>query len=84
MPELLSVAVTVKLKVPPAVGVPDNMPLDPSVKPVGKAPEVTAYPYGAMPPEAVTVLLYAVPTLAAGRLPGLREMVGALTVNVYT
>jgi shikimate kinase len=37
-----SVTVTVKLKVPDAVGVPDNTPAELSVIPVGSAPDVTA------------------------------------------
>lgn len=37
-----SVTVTVKLKVPDAVGVPDSTPPELSVSPVGRAPEVRA------------------------------------------
>ena len=49
---LLSVLVMVKLKLPPAVGVPDSAPADDSVMPTGSAPAVTAYVYGAVPPLA--------------------------------
>jgi len=42
VPPLLSVAVTVKVKVPPAVGVPARLPLLASVMPAGRLPEVTA------------------------------------------
>lgn len=38
-PVLLSVAVTVKLNVPPAVGVPESVPLLASEMPAGSAPE---------------------------------------------
>lgn len=50
---LLSVAVTVKLKVPVTVGVPDTVPVeeaDDKLRPVGKLPLVTAYVIGAVPP----------------------------------
>ena len=49
-----SVAVTVKLKVPAAVGVPASDPPGASGTPVGVAPDVTAKEYGDVPPEAVT------------------------------
>ena len=39
---LLSVAVIVKLKAPPAVGVPESVPPGDSVRPAGNAPTVTA------------------------------------------
>ena len=48
-----SVAVTVKLKVPVAVGVPDKTPAPLSDNPAGGAPAVTAKAYGAVPPVAV-------------------------------
>ena len=51
---LESVAVTVKLKVPPAVGVPASTPPGLSVTPAGRLPAVTAKVYGATPPLAVT------------------------------
>ena len=38
--------------------------------PVGKLPRVTAYVYGAVPPDAVTLWLYARPCVVAGRLGG--------------
>lgn len=46
----LSVAVTVKLNVPPSVGVPVNAPLVASDKPVGSAPDVTANVATPVPP----------------------------------
>ena len=42
VPVELSVAVTVKLNVPPAVGVPESAPELLSVNPAGSAPAVTA------------------------------------------
>ena len=42
VPVELSVAVAVKLKAPPAVGVPDSTPELLSVNPAGNAPVVTA------------------------------------------
>ena len=42
VPVELSVAVTVKLNVPPAVGVPDSTPELLSVNPAGNPPVVTA------------------------------------------
>ena len=42
VPVELSVAVTVKLKLPPAVGVPVITPPDDSVRPFGSEPAVTA------------------------------------------
>ena len=56
MPVELSVAVTVKLNVPAAVGVPDRTPAEVSVSPVGMAPTVTANVYGDVPPDAVIVV----------------------------
>ena len=54
---LLSVAVRVKLKVPPAVGVPESAPAVDSVRPAGRLPEVTAKLYAPVPPLAVTAWL---------------------------
>ena len=48
----LSVAVTVKANEPAAVGVPDSVPSAASVRPPGKAPEVTAQVNGGEPPLA--------------------------------
>src|ERR1043165_1848467 len=50
---LLSVAVTVKVNVPGAVGVPGIVPLEASERPVGNVPPMTANVYGAWPPEAM-------------------------------
>ena len=48
-----SVTVTVKLKFPEAVGVPESNPVDDKVSPAGKAPTVSAKVYGSVPPLAV-------------------------------
>src|SRR5256885_422176 len=52
---LASVAVTVKLKVPPAVGVPDIAPPGDKLNPEGNAPALTVKVYGDAPPLAVIV-----------------------------
>jgi hypothetical protein len=54
---LLSVAVTVKVKLPAVVGVPDKTPPLDRDRPGGREPLVTAKVYGAVPPEAVNVWL---------------------------
>ena len=50
---LASVAVTVKTKVPVAVGVPLIVPFAARERFVGNVPPVTANVYGPVPPEAV-------------------------------
>jgi hypothetical protein len=62
VPAVLSVAVTVIGNEPATVGVPVSAPLGASVRPAGSVPVVTAKVYGAVPPEAVIVVLYATPT----------------------
>jgi hypothetical protein len=53
-----SFAVTVKLKVPLAVGVPERMPVaDARVRPAGRLPEVTDQVYAGTPPVALNELL---------------------------
>jgi hypothetical protein len=51
-----SVTVTVKLKVPNAVGVPESTPAELIITPVGSAPDVIAHMYGAVPFEAFRVV----------------------------
>ncbi|CAJ0822896.1 hypothetical protein LMG18101_05256 [Ralstonia flaminis] len=80
---LLSVALSVKLNVPPAVGVPDSVPVELSVKPTGRAPAVTAYVYGPLPPLALTAWLYAVAIAGLGSVAGATAMVGTDTVSAY-
>jgi hypothetical protein len=65
-----SVTVTVKAYVPAVVGVPEISPLVLKNRPAGKLPPVTKNWYGAVPPKAVKVALYAVETVPDGRLAG--------------
>ena len=66
-----SVTVMVNEYVLAVVGVPEITPVDAANdKPVGSEPAVIVYVYGATPPLAVTVWLYAVPTVAAGKEDG--------------
>ncbi|MCW0415677.1 hypothetical protein NB689_001431 [Xanthomonas sacchari] len=53
----LSVADTVKLKLPLPLGVPVSTPAELSSMPTGNVPVVIAKPYGAVPPLAVKVWL---------------------------
>src|SRR4029077_3791396 len=77
---LLSVAGVVKLKVPNVVGVPVMAPVAGlSDSPAGSTPLDTANVYGPVPPEAVIVWLYAVPTTPLGSVAGLTVMVGQTT-----
>ena len=57
--DALSVALTVKLDVPAAVGVPCSNPPGLSVRPPGKVPLVTVQENGAIPPVAWSCWLYA-------------------------
>ena len=67
---LVSVAVTVKLNVPVAVGVPLIVPFEASDRPVGNVPPVTAKVNDPLPPVAVTLWpVYAVPIAPAGNEP---------------
>jgi len=60
---LLSVAVIVNDELPWVVGVPESTPESESDNPAGSVPDVTANVTGAVPPVAVTVWLYADPTV---------------------
>ena len=63
---VLSVALTVKLYVPEAVGVPEIvLPL--SVRPVGSEPAEMDHVYGLVPPLAASVCEYAVLVVPLGR-----------------
>src|ERR1700733_2210391 len=63
-----SVACTVNVEVPAVVGVPEMVPSLASDSPAGSDPEVTDQLYGLVPPEADRSWLYALPTVASGRL----------------
>src|SRR5579871_156474 len=62
----------VKLKVPPAVGVPLITPEEAfRANPGGNPPPVSVQEYGPAPPEAESVNEYAVPAVAPGSAAGL-------------
>jgi hypothetical protein len=61
-----SVTLAVKLKEPDAVGVPEIVPAEDSVRPPGKAPALMLQLYGVVPPLAASVVVYAVPTCPEG------------------
>jgi hypothetical protein len=77
-----SVAVTLKLKLPAAVVVPLNTPAGESESPVGNAPDVTVKAYGVVPPDAINVVLYAVPTTELAIVAGVIAMVTATKFRV--
>lgn len=55
-----SVALTVKLEVPAAVGVPETAPVDAfKERPDGRVPDETLHAYGVLPPVAATLCEYA-------------------------
>jgi hypothetical protein len=73
---VLSVAVTVKLNVPAAVGVPVKPPPLAKFNPLGKLPVVLAKVYGAVPPVAVRVCEYGVPAKPFTKLAGFTVIAG--------
>jgi hypothetical protein len=72
-------ALTVKLDVPTVVGVPEITPLSARLKPVGNASLSTLHVMGAVP-VAVSVCLYAVPTVPSGNVAVV--IVGATAVAI--
>jgi hypothetical protein len=58
-----SVTCTVKLDCPALVGVPLMIPFLLKIRPAGNDPDRTVHEYGSVPPEAVSVVEYAVPTV---------------------
>ena len=66
--ELPSVTCAVKLKLPAAIGVPDNNPLLLRVSPPGSDPDAMLNTKGPLPPEAASVCEYATPTVAPGNV----------------
>ena len=66
---------------PTCVGVPESTPVEESVNPLGSVPLVTAKLYGAVPPLAVIVWLYDVPTVPSGSVGGLKVMAGQSIVS---
>ena len=77
-----SVALTVKLNSPAAVGVPLSNPAEESESPAGNAPTKIEYAYGDVPPLAEMVCEYATPIVAAASKAGAMVIVGGLTVSV--
>jgi hypothetical protein len=59
-----SATCTVKLKFPPAVGDPEIDPSPFTLSPGGRVPPVKVQLYGVIPPDACSIALYAVPTVA--------------------
>ena len=79
-------AVTVKVKVPDSVGVPEITPVEAlMLRPAGRVPEVTAHVIGAVP-DAVRVCEYSASILPSGRLDvdivGLTPAAAIVTVKV--
>jgi hypothetical protein len=60
----------VKLEVPAALGFPEMTPPLLNVKPAGSEPALTVQVFPPLPPVAVNVCEYAVPTVPFARLPG--------------
>lgn len=78
-----SVAVTVKGKLPAAVGVPESTPEEPlRLRPAGRTPAVTEKVYGAVPPLAEIVWPYATDTDPLGSDGGDRVIVGQVSTSV--
>ena len=78
-----SVAVTVKLLVAVVVGVPLIAPVAAfSESPAGKLPAETVNVYEPLPPVALTVGEYAVPSAPLGRVAGF-TVIAALIVTLY-
>ena len=77
-----SVAVIVKFDVAAVVGVPVIAPVAPfSERPAGKLPAVTLNVYEPVPPVALTVCEYAVPTVPLGNVAGF-TVIAALIVTL--
>ena len=78
-----SVAVTVKLKLPVTVGVPERTPAVERVMPEGRAPVVTAYVIVPTPPACVSVTgPYATPAVPFPSVAGETVMTGHSTTSV--
>ena len=83
MAPIPSVAVIVKLLLAAVVGVPVIAPVPAfNERPAGKLPTETLNVYEPVPPVALTVCEYAVPTLPLGRVAGFTAIAG-LMVTAY-
>ena len=63
---VLSVALTVKVELPPATGVPEIVPAALRLRPVGSEPEASAHVYVGVPPVAVSDCEYGAVARALG------------------
>jgi hypothetical protein len=66
-----SVTWTVKLDWPALLGIPLIVPSLLRLRPAGNVPDTSVHEYGVVPPEAVSIVEYAVPTVALGNEPEL-------------
>ena len=66
----VSVALTVKLNVPAVAATPLRTPAGVNVRPAGNVPPVVAKVYDPVPPVAVIVCEYVVPTVPGGKVSG--------------
>ena len=64
---LLSVTLTVKVKVPDWVGVPERVPEEDRERPGGSVPNIIDHVYGSAPPVAENVYEYGWFTVPSGR-----------------
>jgi hypothetical protein len=64
------VAVIIKVYMPPVVGMPSILPLEVSVRPVGKVPPVNVKVNRPVPPVALRNCRYSVLALAVGSVRG--------------
>src|SRR5207237_527159 len=83
-PVVESRAWMVKLNEPACVGMPERTPEPDRVRPAGRTPlAIVKRLYGAVPPWPVSVWLYGAPAAASGRVAGVKEITGALTVSAW-
>jgi hypothetical protein len=66
--DALSVTETLNVAVPVLVGVPEITPPLESVSPAGRLPDASDHVYAGVPPVALNVVLYELPTMPAPRL----------------
>jgi hypothetical protein len=78
--DALSVTATVKVAVPLAVGVPEITPALESVSPAGKLPDASDHVYPGVPPVALSVVAYELPTIPVPRLRVRTARPGGTTV----
>jgi hypothetical protein len=78
--DALSVTATVKVALPLAVGVPEITPALESLRPAGKLPDASDHVYPGVPPDALRVVEYELPTIPAPRLRVRTDSPGGTTV----